>query len=60
MYNNKQVWKVLSKISAETCLKMGYFGSKFQKSPSTGGSAPDPLPPADRGFAPRPPFRLND
>jgi len=40
-YNNKQVSEVLSKISAETCLKMDYFGSKFQKSPSTRGSAPN-------------------
>jgi len=29
----------LGRISAETCLKMDYFGSQSQKSPSTGGSA---------------------
>jgi len=31
VYNNEQVWKVLRRISAETCLKMDYFGSKSPK-----------------------------
>jgi len=43
-YNNKQVWKVLDRISAETCQKMDYFGAKYQTSPS----------------ALRPSFRFND
>jgi len=40
--------RVLGRISAETCLKMDYFGSKSQKSPNAGGSPP------------RPQFRFND
>jgi len=43
-YNNKKFGRFLGWISAETCLKMDYFGAKFQKSPS----------------APRPSFRFND
>jgi len=31
MYNNEQVWKVLGRISAETYLKMDYFGSNSPK-----------------------------
>jgi len=30
-HNNEQVWKVFSRISAETYLKMDYFGSKLSK-----------------------------
>jgi len=33
--------RVLGRISAETYLKMDYFG-KPQKSPNAGGSTPDP------------------
>jgi len=40
--------RFLGRISAETCLKMDYFGSKSPKSPSAGG------------FGSRPSFRLND
>jgi len=32
MYNNKQVSKVLVRISAETCLKIDYFDCKSKKS----------------------------
>jgi len=28
-YNNEQVSKVLDRISAKTCLKMDYFGSRL-------------------------------
>jgi len=31
MDNNVQVWKILGRISAETCLKTDYFGSKSPK-----------------------------
>jgi len=34
--------RFLGRISAETCLKMDYFGSKALKIPD-GGSAPKPL-----------------
>jgi len=40
-YNNEQVSKVFGRISAETCLKMDYFGSKFPKIPKRWGSAHD-------------------
>jgi len=32
--NNESVSRVLFRISAETCLKMDYFASKFTKSPT--------------------------
>jgi len=32
-YNNEQVSKYLGRISAETCLKMDYFGRISPKSP---------------------------
>jgi len=35
--------KFLGKISAKTCLKMDYFGSKSHKLPSAGGSESRPL-----------------
>jgi len=47
-YSNEQVSKVLGRVSAETCLKMDFFGCKCQKSPSA------------RGSALRLPIRLND
>jgi len=34
--------KFLGGISAETCLKMDYFGNISLKSPNAGGSLPDP------------------
>jgi len=33
----------LGRISAETCLKMNYFGSTSQKSPSAGAPPPTPV-----------------
>jgi len=49
MYNNENKFgRFLGRISAETRLKMDYFGSKSPKI-------------AKRwGLCPRPPFRLND
>jgi len=47
-------------ISAEACLKMDYFGSKSQKSPSTRASPPDTLVSVAGWFASRLLFRLND
>jgi len=35
--------RFLGRISAETCLKMYYFGSKSKKSPSAGALPPDSL-----------------
>jgi len=63
IYNNEQISKVLGRILAETCLKMDYFGSmrKSKKIAKRRKLYPQALlPPADWGFAPRPPFRLND
>jgi len=40
--------RFLGRFSAETCLKMDYFGRKPKNSPSAGGSTT------------RPSFRLND
>jgi len=40
MYNNEQVWKFLGRISAETCLKMDYFGSKSPKIAKRWGRTP--------------------
>jgi len=47
----KKLRRFLGRIPAETCLKKDYFGSKSQKSPSAGGSAPRP-PLAPRGGVP--------
>jgi len=44
--------RCLGRILAETYLKMDYFGSKSQKIA--------PLASGGSGFAPRPPFKLND
>jgi len=61
VFNNEQVWKVSRQNSAETCLEMDYFGSKFPpKSPSAGSSvprlgAPSPDPLASGGWRLRPP-----
>jgi len=38
-----KIQRFFGRISAEICLKMDYFGSKSQKSPSAGGFAPRPL-----------------
>jgi len=35
--------RFLDRNSAETCLKMDYFGSRFQKSPSPGSASPQTL-----------------
>jgi len=46
--------RFLGRISVETCLKMDYFGSKFQKIAKRWGQSPQtPLPPAAGCFAPR-------
>jgi len=58
MYNNEQVSKVFSKISAETCLKMDYFGCKFKKIAKRWGLRPQtPLPPA-AGASPTDPVQV--
>jgi len=50
-YNNEQVSKVLSRISAETYLKLDYFGSKSQKIVKHWELCPQTtLPPAAGGF----------
>jgi len=53
--------RFLGRISAESCLKIDYFGSKSKKIAKRWGiRLQASLPPVARGFAPRPPFRLND
>jgi len=53
--------RFLGRISAETCLKMDYFGSKFPKIAKCWELLPQTsLPPAAGGFDPRPPFKLNN
>jgi len=42
-YNDEQVSKVFGRISAETCLKVDYFGSKSPKSAKHWG-IPPPTP----------------
>jgi len=53
----KKFRRFLGRISAETCLKMDKFGSKSQKLPSVGSSAPDPLVSGGWRLSPR--FRLD-
>jgi len=61
MYNMSKFGWFLGRISAKTCLKMDYFGSKSpQIAKSWGLRPPDPLASGGWGFAPRPQFRLND
>jgi len=59
MYNNKQFERFLGRISAQTCLKMDYFGSKFPKTAKCWGLCPQNLsPPAAGSFASRPPIQV--
>jgi len=44
--------RFLGRISAETCLKLDYFGSKSQKSSNAGALPPDPLVSSGWGFCP--------
>jgi len=53
MYNNEQDWKVLGRISAETCLTMGYFKvvnpQKIAKRLGHRPQNPSPLPDSHSG-----------
>jgi len=43
MYNNYKIRRFLGKISAETCLKMNYFGSISLKSSNAGAHSQSPF-----------------
>jgi len=55
MYNNEQVWKFLGRISAETCQKMGYFGSQSPKIAKRWGLRPQTPTPCLRRPGASPP-----
>jgi len=53
-----KIVRFVGRISAETCLKINYFGSKLPKITKRWGLCPQThFPHAAGGFAPKPPFR---